>query len=397
MTTFLIILFWIGLFLVFYTYLGYGMLLWLLVKIKKRLHPDKEQPTIEKYPEVTLVITAFNEEEAVHNKMENCHQLKYPESKLHVCWITDGSNDKTNELLASYPDVQVLFQPLRQGKTAALNRGIVFVDTPIVIFTDANTMLNKEAILEIIKRFADPEVGCVAGEKRIVQKETGDATAGEGIYWKYESLLKTLDDQLYTAVGAAGELFAIRRELFETMPSDTLLDDFVLSMRIASKGYKIAYCKTAYALEEPSSDIREEEKRKVRISAGGLQSISRLKPLLNPFKYGLLSFQYVSHRVLRWSITPVTFFLLFPLNISLLFFIEKGVALYAILLVMQLIFYGTGVLGYVYASMQIRHKLLYIPYYFLFMNINVIRGFSYLRKRKGTGIWEKAKRAGSSS
>lgn len=391
----LIILFWIGLFLVFYTYLGYGILLYILVKIKKRIHPNDIIQKLPDYPEVTLAIAAYNEESVIEEKMRNCQVLKYPEGKFSICWITDGSDDRTNELLAGYPEVTVIFQPQRQGKTAALNRAMSYIKTPITVFTDANTMLDTNAITEIVKPFANTKVGCVAGEKRIEQSETGDATAGEGIYWKYESTLKTLDDQLYSVVGAAGELFAIRTELFEIMPSDTLLDDFILSMRIAQKGYKIAYCKKAYAIEDPSSDIKEEEKRKVRIAAGGLQSVYRLRGLLNPFKYGTLSFQYVSHRVLRWSVTPITLFLLLPLNIALVATAKEGVTLYAILLVFQLLFYAAGFSGNIYARKRIRKKLLYIPFYFLFMNINVLKGFSYLRKKKGSGIWEKAKRSKS--
>ena len=144
-------------------------------------------------------------------------------------------------------------------------------------------MLNKEAVREMVKEFSDSRVGCVAGEKRIAVDEKDQAAAGgEGFYWTYESKLKEWDSRLYSAVGAAGELFAIRTSLFEKMPEDTLLDDFILSMRIAQKGYKIAYCKSAYALEKGSADIQNEEKRKIRIAAGGLQSIKRLGNLLIP-------------------------------------------------------------------------------------------------------------------
>jgi len=382
--------FWLGAFLVFYTYLGYGILLYVLVKIKEKFFPAKAVPYSEEYPEVTLMIAAYNEESVIHEKMRNCRALQYPEGKLKIYWVTDGSNDKTDELLKTYSEVYILHQPERKGKTAALNRGITFIKTPIVIFTDANTMLNQQAIIEIVKSFENPKVGCVAGEKRIKQEKTGDATAGEGIYWKYESTLKSLDDRLYSAVGAAGELFAIRTDLFEVMPEDTLLDDFILSMKIAQKGYKIAYCKNAYAIESPSSDMKEEEKRKIRNSAGGLQSIYRLRSLLNPFKYGILHFQYVSHRVLRWSLTPIIFFLLFPLNLVLLW--NDPPFLYGILFSLQVLFYLSGYLGYRAAQKQIKNKLLYVPYYFLFMNLNVIKGIKYLREKRGSGVWEKAKR-----
>ena len=378
------ILFWIGIGIVFYTYLGYGIVLYLMVKIKELFVKPRLPRLPETLPEATLLIAAYNEEAIVASKMVNCRQLDYPADKLRLVWITDGSNDNTNERLKEYPEVTVLYQPRRQGKTAALNRAL-----PYVIFTDANTMLNKGAIKEIIRQFSDPRVGCVAGEKRVeIQAEQG-ATAGEGIYWKYESALKRLDYRLYSAVGAAGELFAIRTSLFEQMPPDTLLDDFILSLRIAMRGYKIAYSKEAYALESASLNMREEEKRKVRISAGGLQSVWRLRGLLNMFRYGILSFQYISHRVLRWTLTPVVLFALLPLNLLLAC---TGHTLYTVILALQLAFYLLGYLGYKMEKRNIRNKLLFIPYYFLFMNINVIRGYSYLAKHKGTGAWEKAKR-----
>ena len=396
-TTVLIILFWVSLFIVFYTYLGYGILLYVLVKIKEVFRKPKKLslPEDKDLPDVTLFITAFNEELVVDEKMQNSIELDYPADKLHIVWVTDGSNDSTNDRLSKWPQATVFFDPARQGKTAAMNRGMRLVRTPLVVFTDANTMVNKEAIREIVLAFTNPKVGCVAGEKRIaVQTKDGAAAGGEGIYWKYESTLKALDSRLYSAVGAAGELFAVRKELYEEMESDTLLDDFILSLRMTMKGYIIAYCSNAYAVESGSADMGEEEKRKVRIAAGGLQSIWRLRPLLNIFRYGTLSFQYVSHRVLRWSVTPILLFLLLPLNIALVV-IGVSPILYGTLLVLQILFYIMGLWGYYLSTKQIKNKILFIPYYFLFMNVNVIKGINYLRKRKGnkSGAWEKAKRA----
>lgn len=388
------IIFWIFLFIVFYTYIGYGILLYFLVKIKESFVRKKKREINPEYlPEVTLFVAAYNEEEVVDEKMKNSLDLDYPAEKLKFVWITDGSNDSTNEKLKVYPEVTVLYQPQRQGKTAALNRGIKFVDTSIVVFTDANTMINREAIREIVRCLSNPNVGCVAGEKRIAVNESdGAAAGGEGIYWKYESALKALDSRLCTAVGAAGELFAIRKELFEEMESDTLLDDFILSLRIAQKGYKIEYCDQAFAIENGSANMQEEEKRKIRISAGGLQSIWRLRALLNPFRYGTLCFQYVSHRVLRWSVTPIALFLLFPVNVLLVACYWPS-AIYNTILLLQLLFYLMGYWGYYLSKKSVKNKLLYIPYYFLFMNINVIKGFFYLTKKRGSGVWDKAKRA----
>ena len=389
------ILFWIDIGIVFYTYLGYGIVLYLMVKIKELFVKPRLPRLPETLPEATLLIAAYNEEAIVASKMVNCRQLDYPADKLRIVWVTDGSDDGTNERLQTRwaGKATVHFQPLRQGKTAAMTRGMTLVDTPLVVFTDANTMVNREAIREIVLAFRNPKVGCVAGEKRIaVQAKDGAAAGGEGIYWKYESTLKALDARLYSAVGAAGELFAVRRELFETMEPDTLLDDFILSLRITMKGYIIAYCTNAYAIENGSADMREEEKRKVRIAAGGLQSIRRLRPLLNPFRYGVLSFQYTSHRVLRWSVTPFLLFALLPLNVAILLTGGSPV-FYGVLFVLQVFFYGLGYWGYYLSTRQIKNKLLFIPYYFLFMNINVLRGIRYLKKKRGSGSWEKAKRA----
>lgn len=387
------ILFWICIFLVFYTFIGYGIILYFLVKLKEALVPAPIRYEPGEWPEITLFIAAYNEEAIVDAKMENCFQLNYPPQKLKILWITDGSNDKTNEKLGRYPEVSVHYIPQRKGKTAALNRGIQFVETPFVIYTDANTMLNKEAIHEIIKEFSDPRVGCVAGEKRIaVDNKDQAAAGGEGFYWTYESKLKEWDSRLYSAVGAAGELFAIRTSLFEPLPEDTLLDDFILSMRIAQNGYKIAYCKSAYALEKGSADIKNEEKRKVRIAAGGLQSIKRLGNLLipNPFHLGLLRFQYISHRVLRWSITPIALFLLPFLNIILVWLNPQ--LIYILLLAFQILFYLLAVCGALVQRKKIKIKILFIPYYFLFMNANVLKAFFSLHKYKGKGTWEKAQR-----
>lgn len=385
------ILFWAGVFLVFYTYLGYGILLWVLVKIREALRPARRYGLPAEQPEMTLLIAAYNEQDVVAGKMANCLALDYPADRLRVTWITDGSTDRTGELLAAYPGVTVLHDARRGGKTAALNRALEFIRTPLVVFTDANTMLNPRAVTEIVRCFEDPRVGCVAGEKRVAEAGHAGAAATEGVYWKYESKLKELDYRLYSAVGAAGELFAVRRELWQTLPEDTLLDDFVCSMLIAAQGYKIAYCKDAYALETPSADMGEEGKRKKRIAAGGLQSVWRLRKLLNPFRYGVLWFQYVSHRVLRWTLTPVALVALLPLNIALLW--SGHPALYGTLLALQCAFYLAAAAGWALERSGRRNKLLFIPYYFLFMNLNVFRGAWYLATHRGRGAWEKARRA----
>lgn len=387
-------LFWISLFVVFYTYVGYGILLCMLVKIKEFFSkPAIHQISPADFPYVSLLIAAYNEEKIVDEKMSNCFELGYPKDKLKIVWITDGSTDSTNEKLSRYSNTEVLFEPKRRGKTAALNRAMNFINTDIVIFTDANTILNKDSITEIVNAFSDPKVGCVAGEKRIaLTSATNTSSLGEGAYWKYESVLKEMDSRLNTTAGAAGELFAVRKDLYEYVEEDTLLDDFIISMRIAKKGYKIRYCKNAYAVEGGSLNMREEKKRKVRIAAGGIQSVIRLSSLLNVFKYPLLSFQYISHRVLRWTITPVLLISLFPFNIILV--LNEEQIIYKILLSLQILFYLAAYTGKIFERRNIKLSVFLIPYYFMFMNFNVFSGLSYLlKKKRGDGTWEKAKRA----
>jgi len=394
MTT-LKVLFWICIFLVFYTYLGYGVLLWLLVKIKRIVRGRPTLPDLpddDALPDVTFLVCAFNEQDVVDQKIENTRLLDYPREKLHLMWVTDGSTDDTNLRLAQYPDVQVVFTPERRGKTAALNHGLSLVTTPITVMTDANTMVNAEAIRHIVRCFQDPKVACVAGEKRVIARhESQTAAQGEGLYWRYESTLKKLDSELYSAMGAAGELNAIRTALYQPMPENALLDDYVMSMRMVDAGYRIAYTPDAYAMEYGSADLAEESKRKRRIAAGGLQSTWWLRSMLNPFRRFVVAFQLLSHRVLRWTITPIALMALIPLNV-LLVFMNAG-TVYTVCWLLQLLFYVAAFLGWWLSQHGRKNKLLYVAYYFLFMNFNVFRGMHYLRTHQGVGAWEKARRA----
>ena len=433
------IIFWLCLILVVYTYVGYGVLLWLILKVK-RLFWHREAELVlplneELLPPVTLMICAYNEEKVIEEKMENIRQLDYPASKLCVMWVTDGSNDRSNELLSQYPEVTLVFSPERRGKAAAMQHGLRENKNDLVVFTDANTMLNADAIREIVRQFMRENVSCVSGEKRVAARSVvGEASKlcgnevvghaipdvpsptrslsqrdkttaaklesfthyetaaaeGEGLYWKYESTLKQMDSDLYSAMGAAGELFAVRMEHYREAPSNALLDDFMMSMLIVKDGHRIAYTSKAYAVEYGSANMKEESKRKRRIAAGGLQSIWWLRALMNPFRYPKVAFQFVSHRVLRWSITPVALVALIPLNIALVA-LHAGTA-YTIIGVAQLLFYLMALAGWLLNKAGHPNKLLNVPVYFLFMNLNVFLGIRYLMTHNSSGTWEKATR-----
>ncbi len=390
------IIFWILVFIVFYAYVGYGIVLFVLVRLKRVFKWGKPREIMHDYePEVTLFITAFNEKDFVETKVKNSYELDYPKQKLHQVWVTDGSDDGTPDRLKQYGDIDVYHLDERNGKIAAMNRGFKFVKTPIVVFSDANTLLGKDSIRLIVDLFKDKKVGCVSGEKRIFQKDADAAAgAGEGLYWKYESTLKRWDAELYSVVGAAGELFAVRTDLFHEVEPDTLLDDFIISLRIAMQGYTIQYNPEAYAIETASANVKEELKRKIRISAGGIQSIIRLKKLLNIFKYGMLSFQYISHRVLRWSLAPISLLLLLPVNLWLSIMQDGpiGLSFFSILFWLQVAFYIAALVGWFLENRQIKIKLLFVPYYFFIMNLSVYLGFMRFVKGKQSVKWERAKR-----
>ncbi len=384
------LIFWIALLLILYTYLGYGFLVTILAGLRSLLARPRSAAG-EFKPAVTLVIAAYNEAEYMGAKIRNCLELDYPASLLRILFVTDGSTDSTPELVQAQPRLNLLHQAARLGKTAALNRAMEQVDTPLVIFSDANTLLNPQAVRLIVRHYQDPGVGGVAGEKKVVGPETRTgAGSGEGLYWKYESWLKQMDSRVGSVVGAAGELFSIRTSLFEPVAPGTILDDFVISLRVAVRGYRIAYEPQAFALEAPSASIREEQKRKVRIAAGGFQAMWMLKDLFVIYRHPMLSFQYISHRVLRWTLTPIALPVALLCNIILA--AGRPGPVYDWLLALQLAFYWISIAGGYLAGRSIRNRFLFVPYYFLFMNYSVYLGFFRFLRGRQTVIWEKAAR-----
>ncbi|MGY3052001.1 biofilm PGA synthesis N-glycosyltransferase PgaC [Pedobacter sp. UYEF25] len=387
----MIVFFWICLVIVGYTFVGYGFLLYILVKIKSAF---KKEIPLQKdvfFPTVTLLIAAYNEEDLILDKVADSLALNYPKEKLQVIFVTDGSTDNTADLLRNCQGITTLHTDGRNGKMAAIKRAMPFVEGEIIVFSDANTFLNQDAIKELVKNYQNPKVGAVAGEKRILVDEHADASAaGEGFYWKYESFLKKLDYQLYSNVGAAGELFSVRKILYPYVESDTIIDDHMIAMRIAESGYIIAYEPEAYAMETASANTKEELKRKIRIAAGGMQSILRLHKAANPFNNPVLTFQYISHRVLRWTVTPFFLVLIFLLNI--LICAEQPAHTYVVLLIAQVFFYLCALIGWYFEHKNIKIKAFFVPYYFCLMNYAVAAGiFRYFRKNQ-SAAWEKSLR-----
>ena len=382
----------ISLFLVFYNYAGYAIIVHL---INKSIRNSKKRTNngiiaTDTTPSVSFIVAVFNEESCLKEKIINSLEQDYPPGKVEFIFITDGSTDRSVDIISHYPDVRLLHSPERKGKSAALNRAVQYALNDILIFSDANTLLNKAATRNIARHYSDARTGGVAGEKKVISASSNEVGAGEGFYWKYESFLKKIDSEFYSVVGAAGELFSVRRNLYEPVKENVILDDFIISLKVAAKGYRIIYEPEAYATELPSASIKDEEKRKIRIAAGGFQSIIMLKKLLLFWKSPRLSFLYISHRVLRWAVTPLCLIMAFISNL-ILFYLRIH-PLFDLLLATQLLFYSLAMMAKLFPDSIGRMKLFKLSYYFVFMNISVIRGFFRFLRGKQTILWEKAQR-----
>lgn len=386
------IIFWVALFTIVYNYILYGSLLSVLISFRKIPKKKDLVATSVDLPGLTLVVAIYNEEQILEKKIRNTLSLKYPEGKLHILFVTDGSSDSSNKIIQKYPQIQLLYKNERRGKVAAINHAMESVKTPLVVFCDANTFLNQDCLIQLANHYSDPKVGAVAGEKKVIDptEQQDIAGAGEGLYWKYESLLKKLDSEYYTVVGAAGELFSMRTDLYRPVEEFVLLDDFIISLRVCKMGYRVLYEPKATAIESSSASLAEEKKRKVRIAAGGFQSIWMLRGLLNIFTYGNLSFQFISHRVLRWAVCPFMLPIIFIAN--LIICIYQGSLLYNNLFILQVIFYLAALVGFILSLKKSKVKIFYVPFYFVFMNFCIYLGLARFLSGKQSVLWDKAVR-----
>ena len=255
--------FLISCFLVFYNYAGYAVIAYLLNKFNKQNKKQTQDSSF--YPSISFIVAAFNEEDFIEKKIINSISQNYPPDQIEFIFITDGSTDKTASIVSSYPTIKLLHEKARKGKSAAINRAVTFAANEILIFSDANTILNTNAILNIARHYIDKKIGGVAGEKKIIslsEASSNEVGEGEGLYWKYESFLKKIDSEYYSVVGAAGELFSLRRKLYNPVPDHVILDDFIISLRIAQDGYRVKYEPEAYAMETPSFSLKMNRKEK---------------------------------------------------------------------------------------------------------------------------------------
>lgn len=393
--TLIAIIFWSLIFLVFYTYAGYALFAWGWTRLRPTRHPGRRDLSIpdNTAPSVAFIIAAYDEEAVIERKIANTLALEYPRDRLRIIVVTDGSTDRTAALVSMFGKVEHLHDPFRKGKAAALNRAVAqAAGTDILVFSDANALLNREALLLMAAHFSDPGVGGVSGEKK-VRLHPGSALQGESLYWQYESALKRIDSDFHTVVSAAGELFSVRTELCPVLPEDTILDDLYITLSICMKGYRITYEPAAFAVEDPSLSVTDEWGRKVRIGAGAFQAMSVFRPLLDPARASRLGFQYLSRRVLRWVACPLALPAIFILCLLLVIRAEEPAPVYRAMFIGQLVFILLAILGRAFRERAWgRWRFLHLPYYFLWMNLTMWAGFFRYFRGGQPVTWQKASR-----
>ena len=367
------ILFWLSAGLLAFHYFGYPLLLGLLAKLKR----TEPLPAGEESPPVTLIISVYNEEDVIRERLENCRTLDYPRDKLRILVVSDGSTDKTHDIVAEYAGEGVELEVVqgRVGKTGALNQVIPRLDTEIVVFTDANSMLRPDAIRQLVRHFADPRVGAVCGELQL----TGDAGA-EGAYWRYEKAIKQFESKVSTLTVLNGALYALRGDLHRPM-NPQAANDFQHPLQVVLQGFRSAYEPRAIAQESGGVDEAVEARRRVRIISRGWKGLFSHIQVLNPFKVGLFSLQFIARKLLRW-LGPLLMILALGSNIAL-----AGRPFYRVILVMQGSFYALALLGAVLNRLKIRLLPAYAPYYFCLINWAALKALVRVIAGRDSAVW----------
>jgi cellulose synthase/poly-beta-1,6-N-acetylglucosamine synthase-like glycosyltransferase len=376
----MITIFWLSLFLIIYSYLLYPLLLKLFVKPQEI---SMEMP--KTLPSVDVIIAAYNEESCIKARIENVLAQEYS-GKLQVLVASDGSEDNTGKIIESFTDPRVTAMnfEVNRGKISVLNDLIAKSKAKILVFTDANTDFNTDAISVLVSSFSN-NIGAVSGEL-ILETDDGNQNL-DGFYWKYEQFLKKAESQLGSLLGANGAIYA----LYIPLSTDTIVDDFCIVMNVKKQGYDVVYNDKAIAKEEVAPSMQDEFGRRVRIGIGNYKAFFANLWALSPM-LGIMSWCYWSHKVLRWF-APHLMFILFIANASLL-----GNDFFNLILALQVAFYGTGLIGLKRINQQ-KHvnKPVAIISFFVSMNIALAQGFLRFCKGHKSGGWKRTARQGENS
>ena len=335
-------------------------------------------------PKVTLLIAAYNQREILMEKVRNCYGLDYPPDLLELAFVTDGSTDGSEDLLFDLPLVRVFHTPLREGRLAAISRAIHRVTSPIIVLTDADCMLNPESIYQVVRHFNDPLVGAVTGEIKYLGGKNGPKPREQSRF-RYDAMINQLESDFNSAVGASGGLFSFRRELFHELPEDVIFSDFVLSLDIASRGYRVIYEPNAFAEESMSTDLEVDWKKRVKTCAGGFQALKMYLFLLSPKRFSVLGFQFLSQRFLRLAVIPFILPLVFVLSFWQAY---EGITVYQYFFAIQAAGYATALLGFLYQRIDRIPSLIDVPFQFVMSNAAAYAGLIRFLKGNSTKPWE---------
>lgn len=371
------VIFWLFFSIILYTYLGYPVVAYLLSIIIKRQHAIAD---IE--PSVSLIISAYNEEKVIKEKLNNTLELDYPKDKLEIIVASDGSSDNTDQIVREFSSAAVnLHSYPRTGKTGIQNESVRRANGDIILFSDANAIYNKDVIRKIVQHFKDPSIGCVCGQLIYNDPKKKTKSIGEMIYWKYEKLLKIIESRLSSLIGANGSIYAVRKSDYVYIDNN-LISDFVEPLALVGKGKRVIFEPQAISVETISSNYNIEFERKIRIFIRSMHGLLYMRSLLNPVRYGLFSFQFISHKLLRY-IVPI-FLTIDVLALVLL----SSITFYYVLYLLFIVFLILSIVGKFTENNAKKNLICNISYYFILMNYASIIALYRVVRGEKIVIWK---------
>ncbi len=380
----IILIFYISLSILLFSYIIYPLMVILIAK----LFPKTRRVNEDLRPMVSMIVSAYNEEKNLPEKIENFKALNYPADKIELVIGSDASTDTTNEILSKLKEknIRAFLYQNRGGKSAVLNKLVKEAEGEIYIFSDANTIYNKDAILKLVRHFEDKNIGGVCGFLKLVNPNKNVGGMGEQFYWNFENILKKSEGTIKTVIGANGAIYALRKEFYRPLPEDkVVMDDFLIPLKAVELGYDVIYDGEALAEETTSPDLSGEYQRKIRIGAANFNALVEIKNLLKPWK-GFVSISLWSHKIFRWF-AP---FLLLAMFLSNLFLAIKGS--YELLFWAQSLFYGSAIAGFILAKKNVTTKIIIYPYYFCAINLALAIGFFRFLTKSQKPAWGRVER-----
>jgi cellulose synthase/poly-beta-1,6-N-acetylglucosamine synthase-like glycosyltransferase len=397
-STLIAVVFWGSLLALLYIYAGYPLVIFLLARLKKPLIPPQGE-----WPHVTLLIAAYNEETVLEEKLENSLRLDYPSDRLQILVAADGSDDHTVEIVNKYSarGVDLSFQPVREGKSNALNRAMQKAQGEIVLFSDANNHYRADVLKKLVPYFQEISIGGVTGAKHVSTREN-PLGSSEGLYWKYESFIKAQESRWNTCVATTGEIFAVRKALYQPIPRQMINDDFYTLLSLVSRGYRVHYAPEAVSVEKVSISAGAERERRARMTAGMYQVFPLIFSPALMRKPGIF-WQILSHKLSR-PLIPFAMLGILIGNLSAVFLPASSSDVWLanlarlappynwIFLGLQAIFYLMALAGGFAGKNSPLGKLLYIPAFLVSSNFALLMGFLRFSRKRQNVSWQRVER-----